>query len=258
MDFSWLSKSFHTPDWEASLNLRKSLFAVPVCLAIGLGQTAGAAPIFDFGTTTRALVSTTASTPPTAADLSPLPAGAFPLFTVGNLFNGCGLFPSVSREVIKTGTGCEQTNHDITSPIENLSRKIGYTDTFTIGAPTTAVLEFIVKLGHPEAGGSKNQNQDERFDVYLVRGVTSVLLAQLLDDVDSNDGEEDDAYYRYVFDARELPMGTWSPEFRSVAGSVEFLTRLSALPGNQTPLPGTIWLLALALAGIGFVRRRCG
>jgi hypothetical protein len=229
----------------------------PIASLLALaGAPATAVPVFDFATTSRQLVST-APAAPTTADLTALPAGATPLFTVGNLFNGCGLWPAApNANSIRTGTGCPQSDHDTTSPVENLSRKITYTDSFTISGPTQGVLEIIVKLGHPEnAPAWKNQNQDERFDVYLVNGATSVLLARFLDDVDARNGLEDDAYYRYLYAPAALPIGTWSPVFQSVAGSVEFLTRLSALPSNQVPLPGTIWLVVLALAGaIGAAR----
>lgn len=220
---------------------------------------ATAAPVFDFATTTRQLLSTGPAAL-TTADLTALPAGATALFTVGNLFNGCGLWPSgPNANSTRTGTGCPQSDHDTTSPVENLSKKITYTDSFTITAPTQGVLEIIVKLGHPETASQwKDQNQDERFDLYLVDGATTVLLAHFLDDVDSRRGLEDDAYYRYVYDAAALPAGTWSPVFQSVAGSVEFLTRLSALPNNQVPLPGTVPLLGFALAGAALIggRRR--
>jgi hypothetical protein len=191
----------------------------------------------------------------TTDDFVDVPGFGNDLFTVGNLFNGCGLYPTASlASRTETGASCPQSGHDVTSPVQNLARQISYTDSFTLEEATAGVLQILVKLGHPEANQWKNQNQNERFDVFLVGAEETILLAQFLDDVSIQDGEEDDAYYRYVYGQAVLPAGTWSPAFQSVSGSIDFLVRLSAVE-QSVPEPGSLALIALGLAALAGARR---
>jgi PEP-CTERM motif len=221
---------------------------------------AGADFIFDFGTADRTFLG---SGPLAPVDPMPVPGtsdfiptlGA-PNFLVGNLTNYCGLFPGDGTSS-KTGTTCIDP-HDGT-----LSDTINYdtgADTFTLTEDTELLLQLIVKLGHPErfpSDPSLTQNQDERFDIFLVGSDSSTLmLAQLLDDVDSDLGDVSNGYYRYVYQPMIVPAGTWYPSFVSVHGSIEFLTQLS----KPVPEPGTLLLFGSGLLGLAFAgwRRRQG
>ena len=75
------------------------------------------------------------------------------------------------------------------------------------------LLQVIVKLGHPEAPlGDKlrDQNQLEQFDIFLKdpSSLVTLELAQLLDDVNENDGEVPNGYYRYVYQPMVVAAGT--------------------------------------------------
>jgi hypothetical protein len=207
---------------------------------------AGAASFtFDFGTTNRTFLAGPGETPPDASDFIPVPGFSQNLLLVGNLTNGCGLYPG-SGTLTRSGTGCA-------GPIPDLSEVINYDtglDTFTLTQDTESSLQLIVKLGHPESTDTQrlNQNQVEQFDIFLVNtGGTEIGLAQLIDDVDENDGEEPNGYYRYVYSPAVIPAGTWYPRFQSVDGSIEFMTQLSAVPE-----PASLWLLGSSLFVLSF------
>lgn len=215
-------------------------------------------PIFDFQTAsaTRTSLGTTATVPTTASFLS-VAGFEDPVFTVGNLLNGCGLVDWGNNfSVTKTGTACKNspatsaTGHNTTDPWNYLSRQIVYTDTFTFASARQASLQVIAKLGHPE-GVWMNQNQLEQFDVFLQKAgspTVRILLAKFLDDVDSSKGQEDDAYYRYVYRAASVPAGQWQPVFVNRSGSVEFLAQMSVAP---IPEPATLTIMATGLAFLG-------
>jgi len=217
------------------------------------------AAIFNFATTDRTFLGGPLSTPPDASDFVPMPGFSTPLFLVGNLTNGCGLFPGNPTRS-RTGTACSSPS------FSTLAGTINYdsgADTFTVASDTLASLQLIVKLGHPEPEnfpGHSNQNQDERFDIVLKSPTSAIVLdlAQLLDDVSILDGEEDDAYYLYVFDPAVIPEGTWYPSFVARSGSVEFFTQLSARPAVPEPIPepGTAALITAGLTVLRVVRRR--
>jgi hypothetical protein len=232
---------------------RRGFIAAAFALVVPTAQAAG---IFEFGTAERTLISTSAGAPPGTGSFADVPGFTTALFEVGNLFNGCGLFPGQPSSG-RSGTACPLTDHN--TPSSMLSGAITYTDTFFLAQPTQGSLQIIVKLGHPETvtGGNRDQNQTEQFNVFLESGTELILLAELLDDVSSGapDLEEDDAYYRYVYAAAEIPAGTWRPVFMARDGSIEFLTRLSAQQ-TSVPVPGSLWLLAAALTALAFARRR--
>jgi hypothetical protein len=151
----------------------------------------------------------------------------------------------------------------MTAPFDgsDLSGTINYPgDSFMLAADTLLQLQVMIKVGHPERSltdSSRGQNQDERFDIYLNSNGTTLELAQLLDNIDKNDGEVQNGYYLYVYESMIVPAGTWYPSFVSRSGSIEFLTQLSGLT-TPIPEPGTVLLLASGLAGLAFAgwRRR--
>ena len=245
--------------------MRASLTTLIATLFLLFSYSADADFIFDFGTATRTFLGSgpLGAGAPNDPVVAPMPApdtGNFvptlgtPHFLVGNLTNFCGLFPG-NPTTTKSGTAC-----DMTAPFDgsDLSGTINYPgDSFMLAADTLLQLQVMIKVGHPERSltdSSRGQNQDERFDIYLNSNGTTLELAQLLDDIDKNDGEVQNGYYLYVYQPIIVPAGTWYPSFVSGDGSIEFLTQLSA----PVPEPGTMVLFASGLAGLAFVawRRR--
>lgn len=218
-----------------------------VCL---LGsRVADADYIFDFPTGDGVFLTDTPE--PGTGDFNPTLGD--PYFLVGNLTNYCGLFPG---EPIRTKSGTECMN-----PMSGtLSSAINYDtgdDTFTLSEDTLLQLQVIVKVGHPErplSDDSRDQNQVEKFNMFLLDNGTTLMLAQFLDDIDATLGDVSNGYYLYDYGTAMVPAGTWYPSFVAVHGSVEFLTQLS----KPVPEPGTMILFASGLAGLAFAgwRRR--
>ncbi len=235
--------------------MRASLTSIVATLCLPVSHSADADFVFDFSTADRTFLGggplDPAPTPvPGPGDFVPVPGPTF--FLVGNLTNSCGLFPPRDpRQGV--GLSCPA--------MPELTNRIDYdtgADTFTLTQDTELLLQVIVKLGHPEAPlGDKlrDQNQLEQFDIFLKdpSSLVTLELAQLLDDVNENDGEVPNGYYRYVYQPMVVAAGTWFPSFEARDGSIEFLTQLS-----RVPEPGTMSLFGPGLAGLALVwwRRR--
>lgn len=220
-------------------------------LSLSIGAHASADFIFDFDDADKTHIGGWQSTPPGVADFPSLPGFGNILFEVGNLTNGCGLFPSTpSRSGI--GTSCSTTQ---------LAGKISYDtglDSFLLDEATEAVLQLFIKVGHPEDpdpnSSRVHQNQTETFDIFLENGMDGLGLAQLLDDVTDPALDLQNGYYLYTYPPGVLPTGEWFPTFEANAGSIEFLARLSAV---STAEPATLFLLSSGLLGLGlFAKRR--
>ena len=225
-------------------------FVIPLTLSIS--SPSSAAFIFDFASAVETQVGGYMATPPGVGDFPALPGFGSTLFEVGNLTNGCGLFPTagiLSRTGVGTTCAAGQT----------LAREIDYStaaDRFSLAADTEAVLQLFIKVGHPESTlpGQIDQRQLERFDIFLENGGGSVELAQLLDTVTGTGLNVQNGYYRYDYQPGTLPAGEWFPSFRARDGSIEFLTRLSAATPAAEPM--SLGLMGLGLLAMSHVTRR--
>ena len=203
------------------------------------------ASVFDVVSSPRTFLGGPDSPVPDTGDFFSSPGFSNNLFTVGNLTNGCGLYLNEVGSVSRAGLDCVNPNNP--RQVRNVRYDTG-ADTFTLIDPVEAQIQMIIKVGHPEPGNPyRDQDQQEEFMLRLVDDIGDRIdLAEFLDDVDrTNNGDEDDAYYRYVYPPAIIPAGTWHPEARAKKGSLEFLVRLNAVPE-----PAAFGLFATGLLGI--------
>ena len=236
-----------------SHSLAASVIIVTGCFPVASTEADGG--LVNLASATRTFLGGPGSRMPGPADLTAITGTT--LFEVGSLVNqtGVALNPSSLSTLSRAGT------FDL---LPALALAVHYdtgADTFTVSGSTTTVLEVLVKLGHPEGPPwPENENQMEEFDLILrdPDSSTTVELLTFVDDVDLGNGDEDDGYYRYVFESAELPAGTWYPTFEVTNGSIDYLTRLTASGPStlHTPEPSAIPVLSAVLTTLICRRRR--
>jgi hypothetical protein len=223
--------------------MRTVVIPFVLILFLSVSSRSNASFIFDFGTAVETQVGGYGPPPPAVGAFPAIPGFGSVLFEVGNLTNGCGLFPTASI-VSRTGVGTT------CAAGQTLAREIEYStdaDRFSLEEATEAVLQLFIKVGHPESTNPShiNQRQVEQFDILLENRGGGVGLAQLLDTVTGTALDVQNGYYLYTYSPAVLPAGEWFPSFQARNGSIEFLARLSAV--TDVPEPASASLIGLGL-----------
>ncbi|MGI0148166.1 MAG: hypothetical protein ACREDF_01355, partial [Thermoplasmata archaeon] len=135
--------------------MRVVFISFVIIITLSISNRSNAAFIFDFASAVETQVGGYMATPPGVSDFPAIPGFSPILFGVGNLINGCGLFPTASI-ISRTGVGTTCT------PGQTLAREIDYStaaDRFTLAADTEAILQLFIKVGHPESTDPSRINQ---------------------------------------------------------------------------------------------------
>jgi hypothetical protein len=235
-----------------SLFMRIAFIPVVVAIILSLSNPSNASFIFDFSTAVETQVGGYGPPPPAVGAFPSIPGFGSVLFEVGNLTNGCGLYPTASiPSRVGVGTTCVSG--------QTLAQEIDYStaaDRFTLATDTEAVLQLFIKVGHPESTNPSqtNQQQVEQFDIFLENGGGPVGLAQLLDTVTGTAIGVQNGYYLYTYRPAIVDAGEWFPSFRAQDGSIEFLARLSA--ATPAAEPASTALMGLGLFAASLLSRR--